>query len=152
LSYYLVKKDQITLIQDASGACPLHRLQFSLKFPARRSINEGGRIVIVSGASKSQIVDVNELQYYFDAVERDSLDRQGHSRRSSEVLAIRDKLLTLPDKEFEAAVQTIKNILNPNGVKTSGADENKVKKQQAADLYEMSRTEKPLASLKAGSV
>ncbi len=54
----------------------------------------------MSGASKSQTIDVSELQYYFDAVERDSLDRQSHSRRSSEVLAIRDKLLTLPDKDF----------------------------------------------------
>lgn len=106
----------------------------------------------MSGASKSQTIDVSELQYYFDAVERDSLDRQSHSRRSSEVLAIRDKLLTLPDKDFEAAVQTIKNILTPNGTKTPGAEENKVKKQQAADLYEKTRTEKPLASLKAGSV
>ncbi len=106
----------------------------------------------MSGASKSQTIDVSELQYYFDAVERDSLDRQSHSRRSSEVLAIRDKLLTLPDKDFEAAVQTIKNILTPNGAKTPGADENKVRKQQAADLYEKTRTEKPLASLKAGSV
>jgi hypothetical protein len=106
----------------------------------------------MSGASKSQMIDVSELQYYFDAVERDSLDRQSHSRRSSEVLAIRDKLLTLPDKDFEAAVQTIKNILTPTGPKTPGAEENKVKKQQAADLYEKTRTEKPLASLKAGSV
>ncbi|HET9236733.1 MAG TPA: hypothetical protein VFO10_05760 [Oligoflexus sp.] len=106
----------------------------------------------MSGASKSQMIDVSELQYYFDAVERDSLDRQSHSRRSSEVLAIRDKLLTLPDKDFQAAVQTIKNILTPNGVKTTDVDENRVKRQQAADLYDKTRTEKPLASLKAGSV
>lgn len=105
----------------------------------------------MSGASKSQTIDVTELQYYFDAVERDSLDRQSHSRRSSEVLAIRDRLLTLPDKDFEAAVQTIKNILTPGGGKPAG-DEQKAKKQQAADLYERTRSEKPLTSLKAGSV
>jgi hypothetical protein len=106
----------------------------------------------MSGASKSQIIDVTELQYYFDAVERDSLDRQSHSRRSSEVLAIRDKLLTLPDKDFEVAVQTIKNILTPTDAKTPGSDENKVKRQQAADLYEKTRIEKPLTTIKAGSV
>ncbi|WP_218109857.1 hypothetical protein [Oligoflexus tunisiensis] len=98
------------------------------------------------------MIDVSELQYYFDAVERDSLDRQSHSRRSSEVLAIRDKLLTLPDKDFEAAVQTIKNILTPTGGQAPGSEENKVKKQQAADLYEKTRADKPLTSLKAGSV
>lgn len=106
----------------------------------------------MSGVSKSQMIDISELQYYFDAVERDSLDRLSHSRRSSEVLAIREKLLTLPDKDFQAAVQTIKNILTPNAVKTTDLDENRVKRQQAAELYDKARTEKPLASLKAGTV
>jgi hypothetical protein len=106
----------------------------------------------MSGASKSQTIDLSDLQYYFDAVERDSLDRQSHSRRSSEVLTIRDRLLTLPDKDFEVAVQTIKNILTPNSGRISGTDDGKVKKQQAADLYEKTRLEKPLANMKAGSV
>jgi hypothetical protein len=106
----------------------------------------------MSGPSKSQMIDISELQYYFDSVERDSLDRLSHSRRSSEVLAIREKLLTLPDKDFQAAVQTIKNILTPNAVKTTDLDENRVKRQQAAELYDKARTEKPLASLKAGTV
>jgi len=106
----------------------------------------------MSGASKTQTIDVSELQYYFDALERDSLDRQSHSRRSSEVLAIRDRLLTLPDKDFEAAVQTIKNILTPGTAKPTGSDENKVKKNQAAELYDKTRVEKPMAPLKVGSV
>ncbi|HYX33829.1 MAG TPA: hypothetical protein VE954_12005 [Oligoflexus sp.] len=105
----------------------------------------------MSGASKSQTIEVSELQYYFDAVERDSLDRLNHSRRSSEVLAIRDRLLTLPDKDFEVAVQTIKNILTPGSGKAM-ADDSKVKKQQATDLYEKTRMDKPLAHMKAGSV
>lgn len=101
---------------------------------------------------KSKIIVVSDLQYYFDAVERDSLDRQSHSNRSTHVLAIREKLLTMPDKDFEAAVQTIKNILSPGSGKPTASDEQKTKKQQATELYEKARAEKPLTSLKAGSI
>src|SRR5262245_61033114 len=106
----------------------------------------------MSDESKPQAIDVSELQYYFDAVERDSLDCLSPSRRSAEVLAIRDSLLTRNDKDIEAAVQTIKNILNPGGGQPTGVDPQKAKKQQAAELYEKTRAEKPLTALKAGSV
>ncbi len=105
----------------------------------------------MSSDPKQPTIDVSQLQYYFDSVERDSLDRMSHSRRSSEVLAIRDKLLTLPDKDFEAAVQTIKNILNPNA-KPDTSEEQKAKRKEATELYDTARTEKPLTSLKAGTV
>lgn len=97
-------------------------------------------------------IDVSELQYYFDAVERDSLDRISHSRRASEVLAIRDRLLTLPDKDFELAVQTIKNMLNPANSKETDPKVQQAKKQQAADLYEQTKAEKSASSLKVGPI
>jgi hypothetical protein len=106
----------------------------------------------MSSDPKQVPIDVSELQYYFDAVERDSLDKMSHSRRSSEVLAIRDRLLTLPDKDFEAAVQTIKNILSPNSPASVPGDEQKAKRREAAELYEKTRAENPITILKAGSV
>ncbi len=102
--------------------------------------------------SKKSAIDVDELQYYFDAQERDTLDLQGRSRRSSEVLTIRDKLLSLPQADFEAAVQTIKNMLQPNGKKDKSADDAKTRRRDANELYERSRVDAGGSSLKVGSV
>ncbi len=96
----------------------------------------------MTNETKQQPIDVSELQYYFDAVERDSLDRLNHSRRSSEVLAIRDHLLALPDKDFEQVMQTIKNLLQPHQ-KSSQSEEPKLRRREAQDLYEQSRLDKP---------
>lgn len=95
--------------------------------------------------------DPRDLQYYFEAQERDTLDREGRSRRSSEVLSIRDKLLALPERDFNSVVQTIKSILNPNSTSDeTGSAGNK--RRDAADLYEKARSsDKPLP-LKMGSV
>ncbi|MCX6129599.1 MAG: hypothetical protein NTX25_11110 [Proteobacteria bacterium] len=97
---------------------------------------------------KQRAIDVSDLQYYFDAIERDSLDRMSHSRRSSQVLAIRDKLLTMPDSDFALALQTIKNILNPASPAPQKEDDQKAKRKEAIELYEQSRHEKNLNPLK----
>ena len=96
-------------------------------------------------------IDVSDLHYYFDAQERDTLDRQGYSRRSSDVLTIRDRLLALPQKDYESVVQTIKNILNP-GSADNASQEAKVKRKDASELYDKVRTDKPTTSLKTSVV
>lgn len=95
--------------------------------------------------------DPRDIQYYFEAQERDTLDREGRSRRSSEVLSIRDKLLALPERDFNSVVQTIKSILNPGSSAEEAANAGS-KRKDAADLYDKARgPEKPLP-LKMGSV
>ena len=37
------------------------------------------------------VFDIDELRYYFDAEQRDSIDRGSISRKSGEVLALREK-------------------------------------------------------------
>ncbi len=94
--------------------------------------------------------DPQDLRYYFESQERDTLDREGRSRRSSEVLSIRDKLLSLPERDFNNVVQTIKSLLNPAN-SSDEADQPKSKKRDAAELYEKTKTDKPMP-LKMGSV
>ncbi len=97
-------------------------------------------------------IEVEELQYYFDAQERDTLDRQGRSRRSTEVLTIRDKLLALPPGDFDAVVQTIKNMLHPVGKSDRQGEDGKAKRRDASELYERTRIDSGGSSLKVGSV
>lgn len=96
-------------------------------------------------------IDVSDLHYYFDAQERDSLDRQGYSRRTSEVLTIRDRLLALPQRDFDTVVQTIKNMLNP-GQGEGNSPESRAKRKDATELYDKVRTERSSSSLKPNPI
>lgn len=82
-------------------------------------------------------IDVSELQYYFDAQERDTLDKQGYSRRSNDVLTIRDRILALPERDYNGVVQTIKNLLNK--APGDGDKSNKNNRKDAGELYEKTR-------------
>ncbi len=93
--------------------------------------------------------DPLDLQYYFESQQQDTHDRQGRSRRVSAVLNIRDRLLSMPEKEFEAAVLAIRGILDPKTSKDEG--DGKSKKRDAAELYERARSEQ-VSPLKMGSL
>jgi hypothetical protein len=56
-------------------------------------------------------VKLEDLQFYFDGVERERLDSAGWSRRSAEVLDLRDKLLQLAAPAYEAAISTMRNVV-----------------------------------------
>ena len=93
--------------------------------------------------------NARDLQYYFEAQEQDTLDLQGRSRRASELLKIRDRLLSMPEKEFDTAVHAIHSLLSPQ---TSGDNkESKVKKKDASELYDLARTDQP-TPIKMGSL
>ncbi len=62
--------------------------------------------------SQKETARFSELQYYFDAQQRDFLDRGAIGRKSGEFLALRDKLLALPDAEFEVAMKTLRNLVS----------------------------------------
>jgi hypothetical protein len=102
--------------------------------------------------TKKPAIDVSELQYYFDAQERDTLDRLGHSRRSTEVLTIRDRLLALPQRDFESVVATIKNLLTSPAQDGAKTEEAQRKRKDAGELYDMARSDKATGSMKVNSV
>lgn len=54
---------------------------------------------------------LEDVCFYFDGVERDRLDAAGVSRRSGEVLALRQRLLQLPEAQFDAAMQALKAMV-----------------------------------------
>ena len=56
--------------------------------------------------------ELGALQHYFDGLRRDALDVAGITRKSSEVLAIRDKLITLNDQDFESAMKVIRKLVD----------------------------------------
>ncbi|MES2744589.1 MAG: hypothetical protein V4655_04140 [Bdellovibrionota bacterium] len=93
--------------------------------------------------------DAGDIQYYFESQQHDTHDLQGRSRRASEVLKLRDRLLSMPEKEFDTAIHAIRAILDPKTGKD--AEDQKAKKRDAAELYERARTEQ-VSPIKMGSL
>lgn len=87
---------------------------------------------------KNGSVDLDDLAFYFDAQAKDRYDQGTLGRRTGQVLALREKLLSLPEGDFDMAIRTIEKLvadvpkrsptLDPKG----RADINK----QARTLYE----------------
>ena len=71
-------------------------------------------------------VKIEDVCFYFDGVERDRLDAAGMSRRSGEVLALRERLMKLPEAEFDAVIRTLRQLIedkvDPNATKGQGPE------------------------------
>ncbi len=91
----------------------------------------------------------SDLQYYFESQQHDTYDLQGRSRRVTEVLKVRDRLLSMPEKDFETAIHAIRAILDPKAQKDEV--DAKAKKRDASELYDLARTEK-VSPMKMGSL
>lgn len=85
--------------------------------------------------NKKADVKLADLHFYFDGVERERIDSSGWSRRSGEVLVIRDRLLKLTGPAFEAAIKTMNNVIaeKPSG---DGSADTSAKRQAAGKLFE----------------
>jgi len=83
---------------------------------------------------KPKQINLEDLHYYFDSREKDTLDHGGRSRKSREVLALRDRLLTLPDSEFEMAIKTLNNMLQDE--RYSDQKKELPNSEDAATLYQ----------------
>lgn len=57
-------------------------------------------------------VKLDEVQYYFDGVVRDALDSAAISRRSSEWLQIRSKLIYLDQDAYDIAMASIRSLVD----------------------------------------
>jgi hypothetical protein len=56
-------------------------------------------------------ITLSALRFYFDCVSKDRLDNAGLSRKSAEILALREKLITLSDVEFDVAIKTLSSMV-----------------------------------------
>lgn len=63
---------------------------------------------------------LSDLCYYFDAVECDRLGQGALGRKTAQVLTLKQKLLSLPEPEFDAAIKTIEKLVD---VKSANADQ-----------------------------
>ena len=54
---------------------------------------------------------LSDVCFYFDGAERDRLDSAGLSRRSAELLALRQQLQRLPEEQFDAVILTIRALV-----------------------------------------
>ena len=57
-------------------------------------------------------VKLNEVQFYFDGVLRDALDAAALSRRSSDWLQLRSKLMNLDQESYEIAMGSIRSLVD----------------------------------------
>lgn len=86
---------------------------------------------------------IGDLFYYFDAKERDRLDSGGVGRKQSSYLAMREKLLKLPDAQFDAAMRAIDALVAPAAT-SSTPNDSALRSRAALDLFE--RANNTLAS------
>jgi hypothetical protein len=63
--------------------------------------------------NKSQI-DISDLFYYFDSQERDGLDKGKLGLKMGQILSIREKLLSMPELEFNSTIKIMEKILSDN--------------------------------------
>jgi hypothetical protein len=83
-------------------------------------------------------IQLDQVEYYFDAVDRDRLEAAGTSRKSGEVLALRERLLKLPDGQFEAAMKTVRALVEEAARNDGreGPEETGVRRRAARTLYD----------------
>lgn len=89
--------------------------------------------------AKKPGVRLEDLMFYFDGVERDRLDASGTSRKTGEVLALRDRLLKMPEQQFEATIKTVKSMLIDEQEIEDQAEGRARRTGQARQLFDQAR-------------
>lgn len=93
---------------------------------------------------------IKDLRYYFDAVERDRFDLGKAGGKISQVLRLRDTLLTLTDSDFDKAMETVEKIVFGIAENAKSRDKNsKSNALAASELYE--RVQKTSATGKSAA-
>jgi hypothetical protein len=101
----------------------------------------------MSSAKKNQgpvkpktVATLADMCFYFDAVERDRLDGGGQARKASELLALREALVRLPDAEFDTVMKTVRSVLSDQTTDEDATEAGKArKKRSAVQLYQDTR-------------
>jgi hypothetical protein len=90
----------------------------------------------MASTPKKPGIKVEDVCFYFDAVERDRQDAAGASRKTAEVLALRDRLVRLSDVQFDAAMKTLRSLVEEG---QRAASDGPSRTQGARQLYEDAR-------------
>ena len=82
-------------------------------------------------------INVENLWFYFDSIERDCMDLGMLDRKSTQVQAIKGKLLRLPKAEFEAAIKTIEKLVDgKDGLSDTKKSGEQQRKRASLELFE----------------
>ena len=92
-------------------------------------------------SSNNSKIDVDQLQYYFDAKRKDTKDKHSACDRSRRVLDLRDRLLTLSDVEFDLALKTLNGLLDQSKSSVKDAKSSSQKSREALNLYETAQAQ-----------
>ena len=88
-------------------------------------------------AKKDNGVNIETLWFYFDSIERDCMDLGMLDRKSSQVQALKGKLLRLPTLQFEAAMKTIEKLVEGgDGAKIAQTERETTRKKMSVELFE----------------
>ena len=80
---------------------------------------------------------LSDLCYYFDSVECDRLDQGALGRKAAQVLTLRQKLLSLPEPEFDAAIKTLEKLVESNSSSANHSkNSSKASRREALELFE----------------
>ena len=96
---------------------------------------------------------LQSLGFYFDSLSQDRLDRGMLSRKSGQILTLREKLLQLPEPEFETTVKTIAKFVEtilPAAVESqrSKAPVSNQIRREALQVFERAAEESKVAQKK----
>jgi hypothetical protein len=89
----------------------------------------------VSRPAKISKLDVH---FYLDAQRQDGIDRGSQSWRTGQVLALREKLLSLPGGEFDLAMRTLHKMVE--GKEDRSQSDRAERKVAAVELYQQSQS------------
>lgn len=82
-------------------------------------------------------INMENLWFYFDSIERDCMDLGMMDQKSTQVQALKGKLLRLPKAEFEAAIKTIERLVDVGSSATEDKKSNEqARKRASLDLFE----------------
>lgn len=82
-------------------------------------------------------INMENLWFYFDSIERDCMDLGMMDQKSSRVQALKGKLLRLPRAEFEAAIKTIERLVDENANVSNEKKTSEMQRKRASlELFE----------------
>ena len=82
-------------------------------------------------------INVENLWFYFDSIERDCMDLGMLDRKSTQVQALKGKLLRLPTAEFEAAIKTIEKLVDgKDNLSDAKKSTDQQRKRASVELFE----------------
>lgn len=82
-------------------------------------------------------INIENLWFYFDSIERDAMDLGMLDRKSTQVQALKGKLMRLPKAEFEAAIKTIEKLVDGGaGLSDEKRSSELHRKRASVELFE----------------